>query len=284
MGNRFQQQAGRALAGLVPAGVRARWNALDPREARLLRYLLPFGLLYALAIAWAVYDRLSELAPGRVDLPDFTAIEQTAERKQAFIEFLEPIVEHENEHVLEQREQLLEILDELESGDSVSGLEQAWLAGQASAYRVQAKGDLARARKLRARIDTVPVSLAIAQAALESAWGTSRFARQGNNLFGQWCSTPGCGIVPKKRPEGASYEVQAFDTVRAAVRTYIHKLNSHPAYAPVRQIRAEARAAGRDPTGTGLAAGLVNYAAIGEAYVERVRTVIRRNDLQDLDS
>ena len=284
MANRFPQQAGRVFAVLVPAGVRARWNALDPREARLLRYLLPLGLLYALAIAWAVYDRLSETAPGRVDLPDFNAIEDAAERKQAFIEFLEPIVEHENERVLEQREQLLEILEELESGGTASGLEQAWLAGQARAYRVKANGDLVRARKLRTRIDVVPVSLAVAQAALESAWGTSRFARQGNNLFGQWCSTPGCGIVPRKRPEGATYEVQAFDTVRAAVRTYIHKLNSHPAYAPVRSIRAEARAAGRDPSGTGLAAGLVNYAAIGEAYVERVRAVIRRNDLENLDS
>ncbi|MDZ7805357.1 glucosaminidase domain-containing protein [Thiohalophilus sp.] len=244
---------------------------------------LGVGIVMILVVAWFSYDYLRVSPPGDRSLPDFRVIEDTGERKEAFIEFLWPVVKSENRRVLEKREKLLAILDKLEDGEQAAPDEQAWLAEQATLYRVKAKGDLERARKLATRIDIVPTSLALSQAALESAWGTSRFARQGNNLFGQWCITAGCGIVPLRRPAQATYEVQAFETVAGSVRTYLRKLNSHPAYQPLRDIRAQARRAGREPSGLELAAGLINYAAIGEDYVQHIKGVIRRNDLDRFD-
>ncbi|MDZ7661071.1 glucosaminidase domain-containing protein [Thiohalophilus sp.] len=258
-------------------------DAVRRALAHLAPGLLGAGIVMILVVAWFSYDYERVPPPGNHSLPDFRVIEDTGERKEAFIEFLWPVVKSENRRVLEKREKLLAILDDLEDGEQAAPDEQAWLAEQAKLYRVKAKGELERARKLATRIDIVPTSLALSQAALESAWGTSRFARQGNNLFGQWCFTVGCGIVPLRRPAQATYEVQAFATVAGSVRTYLRQLNSHPAYQPLRDIRAQARRAGREPSGLEMAAGLINYAAIGEDYVQHIKGVIRRNDLDRLD-
>ena len=271
------RRAARALARLWPFSAGASRGSV---QGWIVIAVLLGGVV--LGLAWLGHDYVEQRRPGRVELPDFQSIEQNAERKRAFLEFLRPIVEYENERILEQRWRLLKTLTLLEHGRELAGYEREWLSQQAERYRVNAEDDLGRARALRHRIDLVPTSLALAQAAIESAWGTSRFARQGNNLFGEWCFDPGCGIVPKRRPEGASYEVEAFDTVADSVRSYLRNLNSHPAYAPARQIRAAARAQSRRPTGMEMAAGLINYAAIGEKYVEHIRGVIRRNELHKL--
>ena len=285
------RRAGRRLAALVPDALAGRWHALRARHPGLTGgvalLVVAAVAVGALAMLWVGHDDVGRdyervKSPGAVELPDFASIEATAERKRAFVEFLRPIVEYENRRVLEQRERLQDLLGRLESGDELAAHDRAWLTEQAQRYRVKADGDLERARRLQARIDLVPASLALAQGALESAWGTSRFARQGNNLFGEWCFETGCGIVPKRRPEHASYEVEAFDTVGASVRSYLNNLNSHPAYAPARRIRSAAREEGREPTGIEMAGGLFNYAAIGEQYVEHIRAVIRRNDLHKL--
>lgn len=263
-------------------GAFRRWQLLHVRHREFIRVVLPVVVLVVLAMLWFSYDRVRVKAPGDVSLPDFASIEDIPERKQAFIDFLRPIVEYENQRILEQRRRLLAILEQLQEGNEIAAHERAWLAEQAERYRVKAGDELTRAQRLRDRIDIVPISLALAQAALESGWGTSRFSRQGNNLFGQWCFQSGCGIVPEQRPDHASYEVEAFDTVGESVQSYMRNLNSHPAYGPVRRIRAAARREGRRPTGMEMAAGLINYAAIGETYVEHIRTVIRRNDLHRL--
>lgn len=282
----LEHPAWRRLGGLrqhrLSREVVRRWRLLHLRHRQLVRVILPVVLLVVLAMVWFSYDRVRVKPPGDVSLPDLASIENIPERKQAFIDFLRPIVEYENERILKQRKRLLGILERLQEGEEIPAHEHAWLVEQAERYRVKADDVLLRARRLRDRIDMVPISLALAQAALESGWGTSRFARQGNNLFGQWCFEDGCGIVPKQRPEHARYEVQAFNTVGESVRSYMRNLNSHPAYAPARRIRAAARDEGRRPTGMEMAAGLVNYAAIGETYVEHVRTVIRRNNLHRL--
>ncbi len=202
------------------------------------------------------------------------------DKKQAFFEFLRPVVRAENSRIRKQRERLQELVETLEADASISTGDREWLARKAKRYRVKAEEPLARGRALLTRIDIVPVPLALAQAALESAWGQSRFAREANNLFGEWCFEPGCGVVPKRRPAGKTYEVESFDGVGASVRSYIHNLNSHPAYAELREIRARARAEGESPDGYEMAAGLVNYAAIGEKYVQHIRSVIERNGLR----
>ena len=129
---------------------------------------------------------------------------------------------------------------------------------------------------LRRRIDLVPVPLVLVQAAKESGWGTSRFAREGNNLFGQWCYTKGCGIVPARRSSGAKHEVQVFDSVEDAINAYLHNINTADAYRSLREIRARQRKAGKTPDGIALADGLLYYSQRREAYVKEVKLMLQQ--------
>ena len=122
--------------------------------------------------------------------------------------------------------------------------------------------------------------MVLAQAAIESAWGTSRFARQANNLFGQWCFAPGCGIVPLHRPSDATYEVEKFPSVGAAVEAYYLNLNTHAAYRALRTIRRESRLQGKTLSGALMVAGLEKYSGRGIHYVEELRSMIRTNQLE----
>ena len=106
------------------------------------------------------------------------------------------------------------------------------------------------------RVDITPLLLVLAQSANESNWGQSRFARQGNNMFGQWCFRKGCGLVPNRRESGKQHEVAAFETVNASVRSYLNNINSSRAYGRLRDLRQRARRRGERPTAEDLAAGL----------------------------
>ena len=119
--------------------------------------------------------------------------------------------------------------------------------------------------------------LALVQAATESGWGRSRFALEGNNLFGHWCYEPGCGLVPARRNQGAAHEVAAFDSISESVSRYLHNLNTHAAYAPLRAIRARLRQQDEPPTAMALADGLVLYSERRDEYVDEIKSVIRVN-------
>jgi Bax protein len=131
---------------------------------------------------------------------------------------------------------------------------------------------------LARRVDIVPTKLALVQAANESGWGTSRFARLGNNIFGQWCFSSTCGLIPDDRDEGATHRVASFGTVNESVRKYIRNINTHPAYIQFRKIRFQQRQAGDFPNAHDLAAGLINYSARGHEYVTEMRTLLRINE------
>lgn len=226
--------------------------------------------------------RLAVPAPvSLANKPDFRAIPDPDHRKQRFFEYLVPAVERVNVEVRQRRQRLLRIAEKHERG-TLSRADREWLEGMAERYRVNADSPGARISALQRHIDTLPGALVIAQAAIESGWGTSRFAREGNNLFGEWCFTSGCGLVPNRRSEGASHEVRWFPSVIHSIRSYMHNLNSHPAYEDVRARRAAARRAGREPTAIDLAGGLEKYSERGAVYVEEVRTVIRANDLRQV--
>ena len=222
-----------------------------------------------------------ESGTGAQPMPAFHEIPAGPQRKEAFFSYLAPIVSDINQEVAKRRDALLALEQQLEAGKPLDQDARDWLARMAERYRVDADGPEKRIAALKARIDIIPVSLALAQGALESAWGTSRFARQGNNIFGKWCFTRGCGIVPKRRRADATHEVARYDDVADAVRDYIHHLNSHPVYEPLRERRARARREGRSPSGTDLAAGLEKYSAKGKGYVTLVRQMINGNDLAD---
>lgn len=216
-------------------------------------------------------------------LPDFNAIEDIAERKQAFFEFLAPIVVAENQRVLKQRERLLGLAEKMRDGERVGWLDRRWLDSLAAEYDVGQDPDtppesrLGTLALLEQRVDEVPVPLALVQAATESGWGRSRFATEANNLFGHWCYQPGCGLVPERRNVGAGHEVAAFDSVAQSVRRYVRNLNTHDAYAPLRSIRARMRENGEPPTAMALAEGLTRYSERREDYVAEIKTVIRVN-------
>jgi Bax protein len=126
--------------------------------------------------------------------------------------------------------------------------------------------------------------MALAQAANESAWGTSRFAKQGNNLFGQWCFTAGCGLIPQHRSEGKSHEVAKFSSPQASVTSYIHNLNSHSAYQEFRQIRASQRQQFNRLSGQQCVEGLLKYSSRGEEYIQELQAMIRVNKLHRYDT
>jgi len=129
-------------------------------------------------------------------------------------------------------------------------------------------------------LDQIPESMVLAQAALESAWGTSRFVKGGNNYFGQWCYEAGCGMVPSARQQGANHEVRKFDSARESLHAYFRNINSHRAYRSLRKIRAQKRPAGQPLSGLELLAGLRNYSQRGQDYVDELRKVIRFNKFE----
>ena len=190
-----------------------------------------------------------------------------------------PLIEAENIQIEGKRLQLLRLHEGVQKGKTLSDYDKEWLRNLCQEYRVSTEELSMDAlfQELLMRVDTVPPELALAQAAIESAWGQSRFAYCGNNLFGEYCFTPGCGIVPAGRPQRQTYEVAAFLTPIHAVHSYIRNLNVHPAYRQFRVLRYKKRLAGERPDGHTLALGLQKYAKSGMAYVAKIRTVISQN-------
>ena len=205
---------------------------------------------------------------------DLKSVRPAKERKKLFIQAVLPQVLLINELIAASRQRLLSLKGDIEAG-SLGRRDRAWLAALRERYRVE--GD--DVDELIRRVDAVPVPLALAQAAIESGWGTSRFAREGNALFGQWTWARRGGLVPKQRDAGASHAIQAFPQVADSVSAYVRNLNTHAAYSRFRKARAEMRRAGKPLDGTALAATLGRYSQRGKAYVADVRGIIRRDRL-----
>lgn len=213
--------------------------------------------------------------------PDFASISDVTIKKQQFFDYLEDYIVAENERIAAIRAELLPYVDIANSGVAFSQRERAWILELAETYRVDAStlSDRELANELYLRVDEIPVSLALAQAANESAWGTSRFALQGNNIFGEWCFDPGCGIVPLRRPSGATHEVQRFDSITESIESYFLNINTNNSYRYLRELRAEMRSRGSDLDSMLLASGLGRYSQRGDYYVDEVQTIILQNDL-----
>ncbi|RMG98762.1 MAG: hypothetical protein D6708_00230 [Candidatus Dadabacteria bacterium] len=242
-------------------------------------------LVAVLDRAWAEVERgevpnvaPASLPPGLDRLP-------AARRKDLFVRAVVPHVVAANQRVRAERRALTALAERLERGEPLTEVGTVFLLDLARRYRVEASAAAVRAdpapvvRELLVRVDEVPIPLAVAQAALESAWGTSRFAVEGNALFGQWVFRREAGMAPRERPEGARYAVAAFPGLGEAVEGYLRNLNTLWAYEEFRALRARARAEGRDPDPRELAWGLIRYSIRREAYVEEVLAVMRHNRL-----
>ena len=240
--------------------------------------------LIALVAAGIVYFARTGPTPAeeqaRESVPDFAAIKNVSEKKKRFFDFMLPKVRHANARVIKDRRALLEISDKIEAGHDLTRAETRLVSHLRERYQI--KPDRPRDSALRillARVDVVPASLMLAQSATESAWGTSRFARQGNNFFGIWCFTPGCGMTPKYRDEGLTHEVKTFDSVQASVDHYLQTINTNVAYQHLRTIRARERYHNRPLRGIDLARGLRNYSERRDDYVHDIQQMIRYNHL-----
>jgi Bax protein len=214
--------------------------------------------------------REREGAVPRVLLPrlprDMQALESSDQRKQVFIKMMLPLLLAENERVLDRRERMIELRHRLETGAPVATTDREWLSALADRYGVD-NGDL---DELARRVDAIPPSLAIAQAALESGWGTSRAAQRVQNVFGHMAYGGGAPTKP-------------FASLPDAVESYVHNLNIHRGYAGFREQRAKMRADGEVPDGFELARELSRYSERRLDYVRDVRGLIRANNLRPLD-
>jgi Bax protein len=261
-------------------------NTLAP--AQKLDLLMLLLLLTALFLAWLVTPS-KPLQPEFGQAPDFNAISDVSQMKMAFFDYLTPMIAYKNETIAADRNRLEGLAKKLQKSNSLTGSQLQWLADLGEEYQVDVRAQPGNVQQLREtieqlllRVDVVPTELALIQAAKESGWGRSRFSREINNYFGQWCYTPGCGAVPANRAPGASHEVQRFASVYQAVASYIHNLNTHQAYSPLRERRAQAHTDGQPADGILLAEGLVRYSERREAYVREVQSMIRQyRQLQD---
>lgn len=217
------------------------------------------------------------------DVPsDLGAVRDVKRRKSLFIRIVLPLVLAENERLYRKQQALLTVREHMRQGAPLMPQTERWLAEEYGLYGV-AVGDI---DALIERVDAVPPSLGVAQAAIESAWGTSRFARQGNALFGQWTwKEEQAGIVPLERDAGTAHRIRAFESLQDSVRAYIHTLNSHWAYEGFRERRARMRGEDRQGAldGVALAAELGRYSVKEQVYVEDLRRLIRVNQLHHFD-
>ncbi|WP_461536420.1 glucosaminidase domain-containing protein [Spongorhabdus nitratireducens] len=227
-------------------------------------------------------DTVEEVAIDTGDLPNFGAITDVKEKKAAFFDFMRPFVNAENRRVMSDRRRIMDIQDDLAAEED----DLEWVQALARRYRMSPDRvmDESWFDDLLMRVDQLPVSMVLAQSANESAWGTSRFARLGNNMFGQWCFSKGCGIVPSGRPEGETYEVRKFDSVGDSVSAYFLNINTHPGYQGLRELRSNGRDNQIFISGLYLAPGLHVYSERGAEYVDEISAMIRVNDLVRYDA
>ena len=201
-------------------------------------------------------------------------IANTKKRKNMFIKIVLPLIVKENNKIRIDRKRLFTILNK----NSNTDIEKKWLEKKYKQYGVR-KNDLST---LKIRMDEIPASLAIAQAAKETGWGTSRFALKGNALFGQW-TWSGEGLKPKNAEKGKEHKVMKFHSLQLSVRAYLRNLNTHSSYKNLRKARTELRNINKPLDSIILSKHLDKYAETGNQYIEVLQKIIEQNNLKDFD-
>ena len=205
---------------------------------------------------------------------DLDNLQSVQLKKETFIKIVLPLIVAENEKILDDREKLKVLIKKKFTSD----VEKQWLRQKLLEYKVK-KGNL---DELLIRMDMIPVSIALAQAAKESGWGTSRFALEGNAIFGQW-TWDGQGIAPLKRDGDKNHKILKFPILRASVKAYKNNLNTHKSYLKFREKRKSLRIKNKKITGLALTDTLKNYAQTGSAYTKILNQIITQNRLSDFE-
>jgi len=201
--------------------------------------------------------------------PEFDKIEDVQEMKKTFFNYLLPEINKKNNEIQLLRKRVTE------KDLSIEELTKLY-----KKYRIDEGSEIGA---LLEKIDIIPPSLVLSQAALESNWGRSRFAKFYHNYFGLWCFERGCGVIPKKRDKGDTHEVAKFSSPEKAIDFYFLSINRNKSYEVLRKIRQDKRSKSQSITGLSLSEGLTNYAEIGYEYVDRIRRVITSNELSKYD-
>ena len=290
----FRQAPAEAQPAPTPAPVMkpplaARANTADPIPAVVRRPRASSASVSAMVASFAAfgYDldqvRASVKPVPRLYLselpPDLANVSSVETKKRLFVQSVLPIVLRVNEEIIAARWRVERLGEKLLWDGALSDTDRAWLIDMAELYGA-ASFDVPGLLK---RMDIVPPSLALAQAAEETGWGTSRFVREGNALFGQYTYKPAKGMLPERRDADSRHRVRSHDSLLAAVRAYVHNLNSHWAYEDFRDRRALLRHAGRPMDGHDLAGSLGQYSERRADYVHSIRDIMRQNRLRDFD-
>ena len=201
--------------------------------------------------------------------PEFDKIEDVQEMKKTFFNYLLPEINKKNNEI--------QLLRKKAIGKDLSKEELTKLYIK---YRINEDSEITA---LLEKIDIIPPSLVLSQAALESNWGRSRFAKFYHNYFGLWCFKRGCGVIPKKRDKGDTHEVAKFSSPEKAIDFYFLSINRNKSYEVLRKIRQDKRSKNQSISGLSLSEGLTDYAEIGYEYVDRIRRVITSNELSKYD-
>src|SRR5210317_278362 len=205
---------------------------------------------------------------------DLDKIKTIKAKKETFLQIVLPLVVAENEKIETDRNYLLKVIRDNDSDEKLQ-----WLKRKFKEYKVK-DGDI---NELIEKVDIVPTSIALAQAAKESGWGTSRFALEGNAIFGQW-TWDGVGIEPLDKSNDQGHKILKFPILRASVKAYITNLNTHPSYKSFREKRLMLRQNNKALSGIDLIHELENYAETGKEYTRILEQIIEQNDLQEFES
>ncbi|MGY8986326.1 MAG: glucosaminidase domain-containing protein [Sphingomonadales bacterium] len=221
------------------------------------------------------------------DLPEGLSLLPTVEKKIIFTNALLPLILRANELIMEDRKRAQELAQLIQKGGQLKKADQNWLFNLLKRYKIPRDQIVKNTnfKLLFIRLDTIPPSLGIAQAAIESGWGTSRFAQEGNALYGQWTwgRDEAEGIVPTGREEGETHSIRVFRTPMESVLGYVRNLNTHLAYKDLRELRAYARKNNYSPSGIELAETLTSYSTRGEDYTTDLQNIIDSNNFLILD-
>jgi Bax protein len=226
-------------------------------------------------------DDASGLQVTLIPAPNFSAISLSDDRKQTFIAWLLPLIAQENTRVLELRREAVRLYG-LSQQNRLSLKQKEWLVSLATDYEVDlgAKGfDLPFWQNLLHRVDAIPPSLVLAQAAVESGWGTSRLAKDAHNFFGIMCFKPGCGVPF----DGGPGEFRRFIGVNDSIAFYMRLINTKAAYRAARAERMRHRLIGDVPSGLALAKTLLSYSELGSRYIDFLLKIMRENKLDEYD-
>jgi Bax protein len=210
---------------------------------------------------------------------DMRRIRAAKERKKLFLLSVLPLILRVNDEIWAERKKLIKLKKLVNNRVKLSAEDRLWLAVMENRYKVT-RGDLGA---LELGMDIIPPSLALAQAAEESGWGTSRFVVEGNALFGQWTDSSKGGLIPLGRVINSNYRIKAFRSLLDGVRAYARNLNTHKAYRSFRTGRSELRRLGLILSGQKLSFHLSPYSERGENYTRSLQKIIKSNSLEKLD-